>query len=150
MRSALAARDGDQPHARRDAGDLFVDLTELAIERAVHRVQNWCCTELAQRSGERARVVADDIELARALVAGQNMAEFRKQLCDAFARGLRVDPGDRRTGLGVSGGEDRYLVAGVAQGFGEQRDDRFDAAVAGRWHREPDRGQQRNPQTLGL
>jgi hypothetical protein len=54
MRCALAARDGDQSDARRDASDLFVDLTELAIERAVHRVQNWCCAELAERSGDRA------------------------------------------------------------------------------------------------
>src|SRR5438093_12139157 len=129
MRSALAARDRDQPDARRDASDLFVDLTELTIERAVHRVQNWCCAELAQRSGDRTRMVADDIELARALVAGENVAELRKRLTDAFARGLGVHPRDRRACLGVSGGEDRDLVAGVAQGFGEQRDDRFDAAV---------------------
>jgi NH3-dependent NAD+ synthetase len=83
-------------------------------------------------------MVADDIELARALVAGENVAELRKRLTDAFAR-VGVHPRDRRACLGVSGGEDRYLVAGATQGFGEQRDDRFDAAIAGRWHREPDR-----------
>jgi hypothetical protein len=138
MWSALVAREGDQPEARRDAGDLLVGVSELAVQRAVDRMQHRCYAEPFECSCERARVIADDVELPRTLVARENVAELGKQLADSLAGCLLVYPRQPRVGAGVAGGEHREVVPRIAEAFGEKRNDTLDTPVEGRWHWEPD------------
>ena len=128
------------PRPRRDARDLLVDLARA--RRPAGRAR---CAPSASRTAPaitaagRARVVADHVELARALEARERVAHLHLRAADLGARRDLVDPRELRLRARVAGREQRHVVAGVDEPVGEQRHDPLDAAVAGRRHREPHR-----------
>ena len=94
------------------------------------------------------RVVVDHVELVRALVAGEGVADLRQRAPDQLARRLLVDVREFRLRQRVAGREQRHVVAGVDESVREQRDDQLDASVAGRRHGEPDRRQNGDAQLV--
>ena len=85
-RLALVERDRDEAEARTDLGDLRVDLAAFGVERAVHRVQDRCLDDPAERCRGKPGVVVDDVELVRTLVARERVLELGQRLADPCAR----------------------------------------------------------------
>ena len=76
-RPALVERERDQADLRRDPADRLVDLARLAVERPVDGVHDRRLDEPAEHGAERAGVVVDHVEVARALVGARARAAGR-------------------------------------------------------------------------
>src|SRR5207245_9950372 len=66
LRPALVHGDRDQADVRRDPPDQLVDRSRLSVERSVSGVRDRRVDGSAEPGAERAAVVVDDAEVARA------------------------------------------------------------------------------------
>ena len=82
LRLALVEGHRDEPDLRSDTRQGGVEVAVRAHHRPVHGVDDRGVDGRAERSGQRAGVVVDDVELVGPLVAGQRVAELRCRLAD--------------------------------------------------------------------
>ena len=130
--------------ARGHPRDLLVRLAELAVSSGP-----WTVCRTASASGASAAagasVVVDHVELVRALVAGQHLADLRQRSTDPRARrGLEDERHETSPSSASHPKRSDHVVARLDQPYRKQRDDPLDAAVAGRRHGEPHRREDRD------
>ena len=138
MRHALVHRDRDQACPRRDTCDLLVQGARLTEQRAVHGVQRRCLHRAGDHGRGRPGVVADHVELVRALEAGEHMMDLHLRPPDLGARSDFVDECELRGRARVTRREERDVVSCLDEAVGEERHHPLDPAVARRGHRKPD------------
>ena len=99
LRPALVHRDRDQPDLGRDLLDAPVDEARVAVERPVDRVHDRRLGDAAEHRAQVARVVVDDVELVRAVVAGEDVAQLGEGAADQLARRVLEDRLELRLGV---------------------------------------------------
>src|SRR5207247_4078046 len=117
----------------------------VAVKRPVDGVQGGRLDEAAERDRRRAGMVVDHVEVAGAVETRERVPELRQRLADLVARRILEYVVELRLRARVAGGEDRYVVPGVDEPVGEQRDHPFDSAVTAGRNREPDRAENGDP-----
>jgi hypothetical protein len=140
----LRAGDGDDRHA---AGDCPVDVGALGIERPVigrDHLQAW---EPLGVHRAHHRVVVHNVMALHRLVRVQHVPQLPRSHTQVPTRRAGVHRRPRYWTRRVAGGEQQHLMADGGETTGQPVHHRLGAAIARRWHRQPGRGDQRDPHT---